>query len=570
MTKQLGDQAVFSAVVDGTPTISYSWRKNGTAINDGATYTGTKTASLTIGNVVGANAGTYSLHVSNAIGSTNSDNAILYTPPQITVQPTSKTGFVNGSVTFSVTTTGSPTRTYQWMTNGGAVTGATSSSYVVSGISSNWQGYVYSVQVSNPYGTDTSDGGSILSVKGTVLVDIAAPLKTTNCPGDTRVLCVTGGCASNYIPVYQWKHGSTAITGATDSCYTVNVTDSSAAGSYTCVVSDPFGSDTSSNAVVVYCTPQAITASPQSQTALLGNPVHMLANATGSSPFTYSWIKDGTNVVATGVTNYTIASVSDSDAGSYVFQAANQCTNANSTPPAVLTVIDTPTCASNLIDSSLINWWKFESNLVDSISNYNGTATGVTYAAGKVDTGIQFDGTTNCSLTFGTNAGNFGTSDFTVGFWMKTSSTQNMTFIEKNPGCWYSGSGWDFRISAGGGVNGLVTFECWGGSVFGGTEHIYSLCDGVWHYIAATRSGLNISVYVDGQFQPDASGPTTSVANINDNNQLQMGRTICEGTFGVPYNGMLDEVTLFNRALSATEISEIYNASYLGLGNCGP
>ena len=383
-TKQLGDLATFPTTVVGSPTIAYSWRKNGTAINDGATYTGTKTATLTIGNVAGANAGTYSLHVSNSVGATNSANATLYVPAQITVQPTSKTGFVNGSVTFSVTATGTTPLTYQWMTNGGNISGATAASYVVSSVNSNWQGYVYTVQVSNPYGPSvTSDGAAILSVKGTVLTDIATPLKTTNCLNDTRPLCVTGGGALGYPPTYQWKHGSTAISGATASCYTVNVTGSSAAGSYTCVVSDPFGSDTSSVASIVYFgTSPAITLNPQSQTAVVGNPTHFYANATGPA-LTYTWLKDG-GTIATGVNNYyTITNTGTSDAGTYSFQVINYCGFTNSSN-AVLTVTNSSNCASNLL-TGLIAWWQFESNLLDFTTNYSSTnsGTGVSYSAAK-------------------------------------------------------------------------------------------------------------------------------------------------------------------------------------------
>jgi len=522
------------------------------------------TATLTILNVQGSDADTYSCVITNHGGAVTSSGATLSTPPQVTTQPLNKTNSCGANVVYSVAATGTATLTYQWQSNTISnptfhdISGETTKNLTVSSLDPSWSTNQYRCVVNNSYGSATSSNG-YLYVKATIAT---SPTGGNICDGSAVTMCVVP-CNSD-TKSYQWRRNGTAVSGATASCYTT-----ATAGSYTVVITNSWGNDTSSpSAVLKAVTSPTITLAPQSQTVLLGNPAFFVANATGTAPITYAWIKDGVVIPGITGTNYTITSVTNSDAGSYVMQAANGCTPANSAPAAVLTVVSTPQCATNFA-SSLLNWWKFESNLVDSVTNYDGTGSGLTYAAGEVNTGIQFDGTTNASLKFGTNAGNFGTNDFTVEFWMKTSSTQAMTFLEKNPGCWYSGAGWDFRISTDIGLNGHVTFECWGGTtVFGGTEHSYTLCDGQWHHIAATRAGRYISMYIDGAFQPDASGPVAAVFNVNNTMPLQMGRTVCEGSFGVPFNGALDEVSFYNRALSAGEINTLYNAS--SQGKCSP
>jgi hypothetical protein len=72
--------------------------------------------------------------VTNALGSTNSANAVLTVnaPPSISGQPTNVVTGLGLSATFRVTAAGTATLRYQWRFNGNSVAGATSSSLVLS------------------------------------------------------------------------------------------------------------------------------------------------------------------------------------------------------------------------------------------------------------------------------------------------------------------------------------------------------------------------------------------------------------------------------------------------------
>lgn len=72
-----GRTAQFTVGASGVPPLSYTWRKNGANLVDGANISGSTSATLVIGNVTAADAGTYNVVVSNGGGSVTSSGAAL-------------------------------------------------------------------------------------------------------------------------------------------------------------------------------------------------------------------------------------------------------------------------------------------------------------------------------------------------------------------------------------------------------------------------------------------------------------------------------------------------------------
>ena len=89
--------------------------------------------------------------------------------PVITTQPASQTVSVGQSATFSVAETGSAPLSYQWMKNGAAISGATSSSYKTSATAAADSGSQFSVVLANSAGSATSSA-ALLTVKGGTLI----------------------------------------------------------------------------------------------------------------------------------------------------------------------------------------------------------------------------------------------------------------------------------------------------------------------------------------------------------------------------------------------------------------
>lgn len=93
-------------------------------------------------------------------GSDDSGSSSTSTAPTITTQPVSQSAVAGASVTFSVVATGSSSLSYQWRKDGSSVSGATSSSYTISSVTTSDAGS-YDVVVTNSAGSATSSAATL-------------------------------------------------------------------------------------------------------------------------------------------------------------------------------------------------------------------------------------------------------------------------------------------------------------------------------------------------------------------------------------------------------------------------
>ncbi|MBI5426557.1 MAG: immunoglobulin domain-containing protein [Opitutae bacterium] len=166
VTVTAGGNASFSVTATGNPAPTYQWLKGSTAIS------GATSATLNLTNVQSGDAGSYTVTVTNSAGSVTSNAATLTvnpaaTAPTITAQPQSATVTTGGSASFSVTATGTPAPTYQWLKNSTAINGATSATYTISSATTADAGS-YTVTVTN-------SAGSVTSSAATLTVNTLAP-----------------------------------------------------------------------------------------------------------------------------------------------------------------------------------------------------------------------------------------------------------------------------------------------------------------------------------------------------------------------------------------------------------
>lgn len=135
MTNLIGTVATFEAGAYGSASpLTYQWSRNGEALTDGGNVAGATTPSLVINNVQLADAGWYSVIVSNFWGArTNAFPAWLeVTPIVITTQPTNLVvNLGSNNVSFYCEATGAGTLNYQWQRDGTPITGATDPTYTI-------------------------------------------------------------------------------------------------------------------------------------------------------------------------------------------------------------------------------------------------------------------------------------------------------------------------------------------------------------------------------------------------------------------------------------------------------
>ena len=377
-----GTAATFSVTASGTAPLSYQWRFNGTNI------TGATATSFPRNNVQPADAGSYSVVVTNIAGSVTSSNAILTVnlPPAITLQPQDRTVTQGASATFAVSATGTAPLSYQWLFAGSAISGATASSYTLPAAQPTDAG-AYSVVVTNVADSVTSSN-AVLTVNVPPAITIQ-PAHVSVTAGSNATLSVT---ATGTAPlVYQWYFGGLPIGDATGSHYTVTNAQPAAAGNYSVEVLNVAGQVISSNATLVVNVPPAITAQPQSVAAAVGSNVTFTVTATGTAPLSYQWRFNGTNLDYATASAYTCNNAQTADAGSYSVVVSNIAgtlasedavlTLTQPTPPRIDQITLLPGGQFQLQVSGSPGHYAVEgtTNLVDWAELTNLTTTGPTF-----------------------------------------------------------------------------------------------------------------------------------------------------------------------------------------------
>jgi hypothetical protein len=173
-TLAAGATATFTAVASGTPAPTYQWLKNGTALS------GQTGATLKLTGITTASAGTYAVVAKNSAGSVTSKGAALTVtaPPVFTTQPTGQTVTAGATVTFVAAASGAPSPAYQWKKDGAVLSGATSVTLTLSGVTSTQSGS-YTVVATNAAGSATSNA-AVLTVKAAT---VSPPPQTTPVTG---------------------------------------------------------------------------------------------------------------------------------------------------------------------------------------------------------------------------------------------------------------------------------------------------------------------------------------------------------------------------------------------------
>jgi|GEM_PF-434496 Immunoglobulin I-set domain./Fibrobacter succinogenes major domain (Fib_succ_major). len=311
-----GQNVTFGIVASGNPS-GYQWKKNGHDIS-GAVY-----SIYTINAVQPNDSGGYTVIVSGNGMSVESDTAVLKVlyEPVIMTQPLAQTKSTGSNCTLSVVVNGYPPPSYQWKKNNQNITGAALSAFIIKSVQRSDSG-AYTVVVSNNQGSATSV--SALLTVNYVPVITTQPLTQTKAVGTSCTLrVVAAGCP---LPNYQWNKNGSAITGATQSTFSIGSIQRNDSGSYTVVVSNSQGKDTSAVAAIMVNYTPIITSQPQpkSQTRNAGDSVSFNVSAIGyPAAISYQWQKNNVNIPGATQPRYPITSIQRSDSGTYAVVVSN-------------------------------------------------------------------------------------------------------------------------------------------------------------------------------------------------------------------------------------------------------
>jgi RHS repeat-associated protein len=203
----------------------------------------------------------------------------------------------------------------------------------------------------------------------------------------------------------------------------------------------------------------------------------------------------------------------------------------------------------------LVSYWKFDEssgNASDSVGSNTLTNQGTaTYAAAKINNGIQLNGSSQYFSA--SDNSTFHPAQFSIAAWFKSSSfSAGQPIIEKDYNGTWSQPYLSFMIRIDSASNieyGLSNGTTYTNNVYTGT----TLSTGTWYHIAETYDGSTVRLYLNGS-QVDSFAYSSAVGYSTGN--FNVGHN----AGGQYFNGTIDEAGLWSRALTAGEISQLYNS----------
>jgi len=202
--------------------------------------------------------------------------------------------------------------------------------------------------------------------------------------------------------------------------------------------------------------------------------------------------------------------------------------------------------------SGMVSYWKFDetsgTTAFDSVGAHPGTVVGSTWTTGKVGGALSFDGVDDNVI----NLGNwFNYQTFTISLWLNPGASQN----------WYADildthhdSYWNWVLQQDQGYTNTYGFH---------VIQSVILTANTWQHLTITRSDTTCNLYLNGEL---VNTQNCGIFNYDGNQYLTIGSHYeIPGRF---WKGLMDEVAIYNRALSAEEIQQQYQYGLAGEGYC--
>ena len=207
------------------------------------------------------------------------------------------------------------------------------------------------------------------------------------------------------------------------------------------------------------------------------------------------------------------------------------------------------------INSGLIGWWKFDeasgASAADSSGNgITGTLVNApSWVAGKINNALDFNGSTQY-VTMGDVAALEGLTDLTISAWISLDAWPaggNVSFMSGKEDVY------KVDITDAGKVR-FLTGDNWTGSILTSAS---ALSVATWYHIVAVKNGTTKTIYINAV--SDATAGTTGGSVGSNTNAVQVGAR--NAAPADTFNGQIDDVRIYNRALSADDIAALYNVT---------
>jgi hypothetical protein len=214
--------------------------------------------------------------------------------------------------------------------------------------------------------------------------------------------------------------------------------------------------------------------------------------------------------------------------------------------------------------NGLVGWWPFNGNATDESGNgNNGIVNGATLAIDRFGSPNSCYSFQANSIQVNTNFYNNGWQDYSVNLWfLTTDSSQSMQNIFNTSPHDGEGLSWNHSNSSGrfshwkNSNPNLHLWDIWSANPMNYTN----VNNGNWYNLTVVKSGLTYSYYVNGQL--DKISVATLSAMVSN-----VGIRFGSIGMGEYLMGKLDDIGIWNRALSAQEINQLYTGCADSISN---
>lgn len=198
---------------------------------------------------------------------------------------------------------------------------------------------------------------------------------------------------------------------------------------------------------------------------------------------------------------------------------------------------------------NLVGRWSGDGSAQDTVGGHNGSLVGVKFAPGRFGQAFSFDGHAYVSIPFSLDFDFTPADRFTVSAWVKPAAvgTYQAIFVKDVPG-----GPWEWGII----IDPQNHFYT-GKNANDVAQSKTTIKPGTWYHVAVTYDNGAVEMYVNGKLENQAKG----VSIGQSLGGIALGH---KGDKALPkedpdwYKGLIDEVRLYNRALTASEIQALY------------
>ena len=203
-------------------------------------------------------------------------------------------------------------------------------------------------------------------------------------------------------------------------------------------------------------------------------------------------------------------------------------------------------------DPNLVAHWAFDEGAgviaYDSAGGNDGNFVGdPCWTSGRINGALEFDGVDDY-ISCGTGPAITGIGPFAVSAWVKSDIVKEHAVVVQRSAASANGS---YGVSIL--DDGRVQFYVYDGAIGFKLRSNLTVDDGLWHHVAAVRiNSTDGEIYVDGSLSATGSGPARSLNSV----AVWIGGPGFTGPFR--FDGAIDDVRIYNSALSAEEVERLY------------